>query len=77
MLSQVSGGYQQVNCEAPVFHAPHYGSLSLGFLSSKQKAALQLDRPIWETADSWFAGGEEGRCIEKNKKGNNRGLGFF
>lgn len=31
-LSQVSGGYQQVSCEAP-----HYGSLSFGFLSLDQK----------------------------------------
>lgn len=38
-LSQVSGGYQQVSCEAPVVHAPRYRSLSLGFLSSRQKAA--------------------------------------
>jgi len=51
-LSQVSGGYQQVSCEARVVHAPCYGSLSLGLLSSRQKAALQLDRPIWETAGS-------------------------
>lgn len=51
-LSQVSEGYQQVSCEAPVVCAPHYRSLSLSFLSSRQKVALQLDRPIWETVGS-------------------------
>lgn len=60
--------------------APHYRGHSLSFFSSRQKMALQLDRSVWKTAGSMCAGGEEGTCTQRNKKGNKqsaRSLGFF
>lgn len=58
VLSHISGGCWK---EWAVC-APWDGCLSLGFLSSGY---------WWQQLDVLFTAGGEGRCIEKNKKGNN------
>lgn len=65
VLSQVSGGYQQVSCEALAIVHLIYRGLSLSFFSSRQKAALQLDRPVWKTAGSIYT-----FCLQVERKGH-------
>lgn len=45
--------------------APQYRGLSFSFFSSRQKAALQLDRPVWKTAGSVYT-----FCLQVGRKGH-------